>query len=135
MNPLKIIKLEANNVKRLKAVEITPVGHTVTISGKNDQGKTSILDSIEYALAGNRTICEKPVRLGEAKARIVCDLGDTVLSPFAGIGSEGHEAIKMGRRFVGIELKESYFKQAYLNLEAAEKSQAELSLVKPEGDA
>lgn len=76
---MRIIKLEANNVKRIKAVEITPVGHTVTISGKNDQGKTSILDSIEYALAGNRTICEKPVRLGEAKARIVCDLGDIVV--------------------------------------------------------
>lgn len=79
MNALKIVKLEANNVKRLKAVEIIPVGNTVTISGKNDQGKTSILDSIEYALAGNRTICEKPVRLGEAKAWIVCDLGDIVV--------------------------------------------------------
>jgi DNA modification methylase len=47
---------------------------------------------------------------------------DIVLSPFAGIGSEGYESIKMGRRFIGIELKESYYNQAVLNLEAAEKS-------------
>ncbi len=46
--------------------------------------------------------------------------GDLVLSPFAGIGSEGFEAIKAGRRFVGIELKESYYRQAVANLKAAE---------------
>jgi len=37
---------------------------------------------------------------------------DPVLSPFAGIGSEGYVALEMGRKFLGIELKESYFKQA-----------------------
>lgn len=46
--------------------------------------------------------------------------GDVVLSPFAGIGSEGYQAVKMGRRFVGVELKQSYYKQAVLNLKAAE---------------
>lgn len=40
---------------------------------------------------------------------------DVVLSPFAGIGSEGHESLRMGRRFVGAELKESYYKQAIAN--------------------
>jgi DNA modification methylase len=45
--------------------------------------------------------------------------GDNVLSPFAGIGSEGYQAIKMGRRFVGIELKQSYYEQAVKNLERA----------------
>src|SRR6185437_4388436 len=45
--------------------------------------------------------------------------GDVVLSPFAGIGSEGYVAVKMRRRFVGVELKESYFEQAVGNLEAA----------------
>lgn len=52
---------------------------------------------------------------------------DTVLSPFAGIGSEGVCALRTGRRFVGIELKESYFKQATKYL-AAEDSQFSLSL-------
>lgn len=39
---------------------------------------------------------------------------------FAGIGSEGYCSVRMGRKFVGFELKESYFKQAALNLRAAE---------------
>lgn len=47
---------------------------------------------------------------------------DVVLSPFAGIGSEGYESVKMGRRFVGIELKNSYYEQACKNLEVAQKS-------------
>lgn len=46
--------------------------------------------------------------------------GDTVFSPFAGIGSEGYEAIKMGRKFIGIELKESYWKHAQKYLKEAE---------------
>lgn len=76
---MKIINLGVENVKRLKAVEIIPVGNTVTISGKNDQGKTSILDAIEYALGGSKAICEEPIRKGQAKARIICDLGEIVV--------------------------------------------------------
>lgn len=49
---------------------------------------------------------------------------DIVLSPFAGIGSEGYQAIKMRRRFIGVELKRSYWEQACRNLEAAEKQQS-----------
>lgn len=45
--------------------------------------------------------------------------GDVVLSPFAGIGSEGHVALQMGRKFVGVELKESYYRQAAQNLQNA----------------
>jgi DNA modification methylase len=46
--------------------------------------------------------------------------GDTVFSPFMGIGSEGYESIRNGRRFIGSELKGSYFKQASQNLAMAE---------------
>jgi hypothetical protein len=46
--------------------------------------------------------------------------GDVVFSPFAGIGSAGYVAIEMGRRFVGAELKASYYRQAVANLRAAE---------------
>ena len=42
--------------------------------------------------------------------------GDTVFSPFAGIGSEGYEALLMDRRFVGIELKDSYYQEMKRNL-------------------
>lgn len=41
---------------------------------------------------------------------------DVVLSPFMGIGSEGYEALKRGRRFIGVELKETYWRQACENL-------------------
>ena len=43
-----------------------------------------------------------------------------IFSPFAGIGSEGYQSIKFGRRFIGIELKETYFNTACKNLKAAE---------------
>ena len=46
--------------------------------------------------------------------------GDLVFSPFAGIGSEGYQAIKMGRRFIGIELKPEYFNVAVKNMLDAE---------------
>jgi DNA modification methylase len=49
--------------------------------------------------------------------RLWSNPGETVLSPFAGIGSEGYEALRLGRRFIGIELKPSYFRTAHKNLE------------------
>lgn len=52
--------------------------------------------------------------------------GDVVLSPFAGIGSEGFGAIQRRRRFVGIELKPSYFRDAARNLAAAGQTQGDL---------
>jgi DNA modification methylase len=48
--------------------------------------------------------------------------GDTVLSPFGGIASEGYIAVKTGRRFKGCELKPDYWKQGCANLTDAEKS-------------
>ena len=51
--------------------------------------------------------------------RLWSNPGDLVLSPFAGIGSEGYVAIELRRRFVGVELKDSYFRQACANLAAA----------------
>ena len=51
--------------------------------------------------------------------------GDVVLSPFTGIGSEGFVALEMGRKFVGAELKDSYYKQAAINLTMAEKEKAQ----------
>lgn len=52
--------------------------------------------------------------------------GDVVFSPFAGIGSEGYESVKHGRRFIGTELKQSYWKQACDNLTYAEASNEQL---------
>lgn len=49
--------------------------------------------------------------------------GDVVISPFAGIGSEGYVSVIESRKFIGIELKESYYRQAMNNLGEAVKSQ------------
>lgn len=51
--------------------------------------------------------------------------GDVVFSPFTGIGSEGFVSVQMGRKFIGAELKESYFRQASANLASAEKERVQ----------
>ena len=76
---MKIIKFEAENVKKLKAVQITPAGHMVEIAGKNGAGKTSILDSIWWALAGTRTHQPEPINRDHTKARIKLDLGELIV--------------------------------------------------------
>lgn len=65
-------------------------------------------------------LCPLQLDLIERALILWSNPGDVVLSPFMGIGSEGYQAIKLKRRFVGVELKESYFRQAVKNLEAAE---------------
>jgi DNA modification methylase len=71
-----------------------------------------------------RHIC--PLQLGtiERCIRLWSNPGELVLSPFAGIGSEGHEAVRMGRRFYGIELKPAYAEVAARNLRAIEEQTA-----------
>jgi hypothetical protein len=67
-----------------------------------------------------RHICPLQLEVIERCLHLWSAPGDVVLSPFAGIGSEGHVALKLGRRFVGVELKESYYGQAKRNLQAVE---------------
>lgn len=76
--------------------------------------------------ADERHVC--PLQLGtiERCVRLWSNPGDLVLSPFAGIGSEGFVALKHGRRFAGIELKRSYFDAALRNLNAAPNVQLSL---------
>lgn len=77
---MKIVSLTAENVKKLKAVEIKPDGSLVQITGANGSGKSSVLDAIYMALAGTKAIPSAPVRKGEAKARIMLDLGDVIVT-------------------------------------------------------
>lgn len=65
-----------------------------------------------------RHICPLQLDVIERGIALWSNPGDVVLSPFAGIGSEGYVAVKMGRKFVGVELKESYYRQAVANLES-----------------
>lgn len=75
----KIISLKSENVKRLQAIEITPAGNVVVVAGKNGEGKTSVLDSIMYALGGAATFAKQPVRKGESKATIEIELDDLTI--------------------------------------------------------
>jgi hypothetical protein len=72
-----------------------------------------------------RHICPLQLDVIERALELWSNPGDTVLSPFTGIGSEGYCALQMGRKFIGAELKESYWKQAVLNLENARAKQSE----------
>jgi hypothetical protein len=76
--------------------------------------------------ADERHICPLQLEVIRRALRLWSKAGDVVLSPFAGIGSEGYEAIQAERDFVGIELKESYFGQAVGNLNAAQQKSAGL---------
>lgn len=67
-------------------------------------------------------ICPMPLDLTTRAITLWSNPGDVVLSPFMGIGSEGFCAMKLKRKFIGVELKESYFRQACRNIDAAEKS-------------
>jgi len=67
---MKILRMSAENVKRIKAVEITPEGNMVIIGGQNGEGKTSTLDCIMYCLAGNKSICDRPLRDGEKQGAV-----------------------------------------------------------------
>jgi DNA modification methylase len=71
-----------------------------------------------------------PLQLGtiERCIRLWSNPGETVLSPFAGIGSEIYQAVKLGRRGVGVELKPSYFRAAVRNLRRADQEMQPLDL-------
>ena len=85
---MKILKLTAENIKKLRAVEITPTGELVEITGKNGAGKTSVLDAIWWALAGTKHIQAVPIRTGATKARIRLDLGELIVERrFTPVGS------------------------------------------------
>lgn len=75
-----------------------------------------------------RHICPLQLDVIERALWLWSNKGDTVFSPFAGIGSEGDQALRMGRKFIGTELKESYYNVAVKNLKEAEVSMTEHDL-------
>jgi DNA modification methylase/superfamily II DNA or RNA helicase len=75
-----------------------------------------------------RHICPLQLGLIERAIRLWTNAGETVFDPFAGIGSTGHEAVRLGRQFVGIELKPEYFNTAVKNLKRAEILKAQVTL-------
>jgi DNA modification methylase len=79
--------------------------------------------------ADERHICPLQLQVIERAIELWTNPNDLVCSPYMGIGSEGYVSLKMGRRFAGIELKGSYYKQAVGNLIAAERDLPQMSLL------
>jgi len=86
---LKIISLQAENLKRLTAVRIDPKGNLVEIRGRNAQGKSSVLDAIWWALAGAGNIQADPIRKGQERAVIKLDLGELIVTRTFTKGDDG----------------------------------------------
>lgn len=80
-------------------------------------------DTLQYMSArehdDERHICPLQLEVIRRGIDLWTNPGDVVLSPFAGIGSEGYVSLQMGRKFVGVELKQSYYRQAVENLRTA----------------
>lgn len=73
-----------------------------------------------------RHVCPMALDLIERAITLWSNPGDVVFDPFSGVGSTGYQAIKMGRKFIGSELKQSYFTQACKNIESAKANQGGL---------
>ena len=80
-------------------------------------------DTLQYKSArenkDERHICPLQLQVIERGIDLWSNPGDVVLTPFMGIGSEAYMAVKMGRKAVGVELKDSYYRQAVANVKNA----------------
>lgn len=78
--PLRIIELRVENVKRVVAVTVRPDGSLILVGGDNAAGKSSTLDAIMYALAGQDTHPKEVIRRGADKALVRVNLGDLIVT-------------------------------------------------------
>jgi len=86
----------------------TDIRETDTLNVKEGRGEDD-----------TKHICPLQLQVINRLIRLYSNPGEIVFSPFAGIGSEGYEALKLGRRFYGTELKSEYYDAAIKNLEHA----------------
>ena len=117
-------------VERVKhTAEDYPVGHWQKVASPVWMD-IDPSDTLQYASArehdDERHICPLQLEVIRRGVDLWTNPGDIVLSPFAGIGSEGYVTLQMGRRFVGVELKESYYRQASKNLAMAMRGTGDL---------
>jgi DNA modification methylase len=91
------------------------VNQTKVLNGRQAKGQQD-----------ERHICPLQLDVIERCITLYSNPGDLVMDPFNGIGSTGYQAVKMGRRYLGVELKPEYAKQAAKFLEQAEGSAASL---------
>lgn len=109
--------------------EVSPVTHTAESFPLDDwqeyaspvwmdTRETDVLNAMRSP-GDEKHICPLPLDIIGRAVRLWSNENDTVLSPFMGIGSEGYQSLKMRRKFIGVELKAEYFRQAVENLNGA----------------
>ena len=91
-----------------------------------DTMQTKVLNARFKGDKDEKHICPMPLDLIERCLTLYSNSGDLVLDPFNGIGSTGYQAVKMGRKYIGVELKPEYAKQASKFLQQAESQSATL---------
>lgn len=114
---VKINKLEIENVKRVKAVTIEPTSNGLTIlGGNNNQGKTSILDAIAWALGGNKYKPSKPARDGSMNPPTLrVELSNGLIVERKGKNSDLKVTDPSGQK-AGQQLLDSFVEELALNL-------------------
>ena len=128
-----INSLEIENVKRVQAVSLTPAETGLTvIGGRNNQGKTSVLDAIAWALGGDRYRPDNPARDGaNAPPRLKVKLSNGIVVERRGKNSDLKVTDPTGRR-AGQQLLNSFVEELALNLPrfmaASDKEKADILL-------
>lgn len=114
---VKIRQLEIENVKRVKAVTLTPTENGLTvIGGRNGQGKTSVLDAIAWALGGNKLKPSESQRIGSAAPpSIHIELNNGLVVERKGKSSALHVIDPSGQK-AGQQLLDSFIEKLALNL-------------------
>lgn len=97
--------------------------------GDYDMPATDVLN-VKSARDANdeKHLCPMPMNITRKALALWSNTGDTVLSPFAGIGSEGVASLSMDRKFIGSELHPQYYAQAVKNLQSCEKAGNQVSI-------
>lgn len=98
---LRIVQLTVENVKRIEAVAISPTDEVTKIGGFNEQGKSTLLDSIEYTLCGGRALPVEPLRRGARKGFSRVKIGSA--STGRGLVAERHYTKKGDRLIVTLD--------------------------------
>ena len=93
-----------------------------------DINQSKTLSRNFYDEESERHIAPTQLETLERCIELYSNEGEVIFTPFLGIGSEVYQAVKMGRKGIGIELKEVYFEQAVKNIQALEEEKKQLSL-------
>ena len=110
-------EIDVNTWQKYASPIWNDINYSNTLNGNNARGEND-----------EKHICPLQLETIERSVILWTNPGDTVLTPFMGIGSEVYEAIKLGRKGIGFELKDSYFNEAVKNIKQAESEIAVPSL-------